>query len=172
VALSVSVFPIRIGPQFTLPGVWSVCLMSMAGALAAGALGCLNNGGLPLMALCALGGLIGRLVRALVALGGVDLIDASLLGALCSSLIVSLVADRFRWPAVVTSVMAVLPMVPGYLAITGLDGLLSWAESTTADPARLVAGLHALVRALFISVALVVGVIGPVVVLQHERERV
>jgi uncharacterized membrane protein YjjB (DUF3815 family) len=124
------------------------------------------------MALCALGGLIGRLIRALVILAGLDLINASLLGALCSSLIVIFIADRLRWPAVPASVMAVLPMVPGYFAINGLHALLSFAASTTADPAQLASGLHALALAHFISIAVVIGVIGPVIILQRERERV
>ena len=68
--------------------------------------------------------------------------------------------------------MAALPMVPGYYAITGVHVLLSFAASGTADPAQLATGLQALARALFISIALVVGVIGPVIVLQHDRERV
>ncbi len=122
-----------------------------------------------LLALCALGGLIGRLVRALVTVGGLDLIKASLLGALCSSLVVIFIADRLRWPAVPASVMGVLPMVPGYFAITGLHALLSFAASGTADPAQLTSALHALALAHFISIALVVGVIGPVILLQRER---
>lgn len=172
VGLAVPFFSLRIGPPFSLPGAWQVGLVSVAGAIAAGSLACLNNGRLSLMGLCAFGGLIGRLVRALLTLAGLDLISASLLGTLCSSLIVSFVSDRFRWPAVVTSVMAALPMVPGYFAITGLHSLLSFAESATADPAQLATGLQALARALFISIALVVGVIGPVIVLQHKSERI
>ena len=172
IGLTVPLFPLRIGATFSLPGAWEIALNSGAGALAAGALACLNNGGLPFMALCAIGGLIGRLIRALMIVAGLDLIDASLLGALCSTLLVIFIADRRRWPAVPASVMAVLPMVPGYFAITGLHALLSFASSKTADPAQLAGALHALALAHFISIALVVGVIGPVILLQRERERV
>src|SRR4029077_19805878 len=150
----------RRSPPFALAEPWGIVLMSLAGALAAGALACLNNGGAPLMALCALGGLTGRLVRALLSLSGLDLITASLLGVLCSTLVVNLIAERFRWPGVVASVMAALPMVPGYFAIAGMQALISFAASDAADPTQLSVGLHALSRALFISVALVVGVIG------------
>jgi uncharacterized membrane protein YjjB (DUF3815 family) len=82
------------------------------------------------------------------------------------------VAERLRWPAVVASVIAALPMVPGYFAIAGLHALLSFAAANTADPAQLSVGLQALARALFISIALVVGVIGPVILLQRDKERV
>lgn len=170
--LSVPLLPSAIKPPFSLPESWEIVLVSMAGALAAGALACLNNGSFPHMALCALGGLAGRLVRALMTLGGFDVISASLIAVICGTLLVGSVAERLRWPAVVLAVMAALPMVPGYFAIGGLHSLLAFAAAKTADPAQLAAGSQALARALFISLALVVGVIGPVVILQRERQRV
>ena len=124
------------------------------------------------MALCAVGGLIGRLVRALVTLGGLDLITATLIGVLCSSLVVTFIAERLRWPAVVACVMAALPMVPGYFAVAGLHALLLFAGANDPDSAQVSVALQALARALFISIALVVGVIGPVVILQRAKERV
>jgi uncharacterized membrane protein YjjP (DUF1212 family) len=172
VGLSIPLLPSHSVTHFSLRVPSEIVLVSIAGALAAGALACLNNGGLPLIALCALGGLTGRLVRALVSLAGIDLITASLAGVLCSTLVVSFIADRFSWPAVVASVMAALPLVPGYFAITGLQALLSFAAANSADPTQLSVGVHALSRAIFISVALVVGVIGPVITLQRDKERV
>jgi uncharacterized membrane protein YjjP (DUF1212 family) len=172
VGFAVPMLPLRISPPVGFPDPWQTVLVSIAGALAAGALACLSNGDAPLMALCALGGLTGRLVRALVSLGGLDLITASLAGAVCSTLMVSFVADRLRWPAAFAAVMATLPMVPGYFAIDGLHSLLYFAAAKAADPMQLSVGLQALSRALFISVALVVGVIGPVTILQHDRERI
>ena len=68
--------------------------------------------------------------------------------------------------------MAALPMVPGYFAIAGLESLLHFAGADAADPDGLARGIQAVARALFISVALVVGVIGPVTILQRGRERV
>ncbi len=170
--LSVPMLPLGISAPFSLPAAWEIVLVAVAGALAAGALACLNNGSFPHMALCALGGLAGRLIRALMALSGLDVITASLIGVLCSTLLVGIVAERLRWPAVVLCVMAALPMVPGYFAISGLHSLLSFAAAKTADPDQLAVGVQALARALFISVALVVGVIGPVIILQRERQRV
>jgi hypothetical protein len=73
---------------------------------------------------------------------------------------------------VVASVIAALPMVPGYFAIDGLRSLLLFAAAKTPDSAQLAIGLQALARALFISVALVLGVIGPVIILQRNKERV
>ncbi len=96
VGLTVPLFPLRISAAFSMPGAWEIAMVSVAGALAAGALACLNNGGLPFIALCALGGLIGRLIRALVTEVGFDVIKASLLGALCSSLVVIFIADGFK----------------------------------------------------------------------------
>jgi uncharacterized membrane protein YjjP (DUF1212 family) len=172
VGLTIPLLSVRISPPFSLPGPWGIMLLSVAGALGAGALARLNNGTLPLIALCALGGLTGRLVRALMSLSGLDLITASLVGVLCSTLVVTIVADRYRWPAVVASVIAALPLVPGYFAIAGMQALLSFAGANAADPSQLSVGLHALLLALFISVALVVGVIGPVITLQRDKERV
>jgi uncharacterized membrane protein YjjB (DUF3815 family) len=105
-------------------------------------------------------------------LGGLDVIAASLVGVLCGTLVVSFIAERLRWPAVVASVIAALPMVPGYFAIVGLHVILSFAGTDTADPAQLSAGLQALARAFFISIALVVGVIAPLVLLQRQKKRV
>jgi uncharacterized membrane protein YjjP (DUF1212 family) len=164
--------PERISPPFALSGAGNVALVSLAGALAAAALACLNNAGWSLMALCAFGGLVGRLTRALAGASGVDPITASLIGVGCSTLLVGWAAERLRWPAVVPTIIAALPMVPGYFAIAGLHSLLSFAAAPGADPAQLSVGLQALSRALFISVALVVGVIGPLILLQRDRERV
>ncbi len=172
VGLTLPLLPARINPPFALPDPWGIPLLSVGGALAAGALACLSNGGPALMALCALGGLTGRLVRALTSFSGLDLITASLIGVVCSTLVVSFIANRLRWPAAFASVMAALPMVPGYFAIEGFHSVLSFAAASTADPAQLSVGLQLLSRALFISVALVVGVIGPVAILQRDAERI
>jgi uncharacterized membrane protein YjjP (DUF1212 family) len=172
VGLTASVLPMQISSPFSLPGAWNILLVSVAGALAAGALACLNNGDPPLIALCALGGLTGRLVRALLTHDGLDLISASLIAVLCSTLIVGLIAERLRWPAVFAAVMAALPMVPGYFALAGAYSLLTFAAAQSPDAAQLSVGVQTLARAVFISVALVIGVIGPVIVLQRQRERV
>ena len=172
VGLTASVLPVRISSPFSLPGAWDILLVSVAGALAAGALACLNNGDLPLIALCALGGLTGRLVRALLTRGGLDLISGSLIAVLCSTLVVGFIAERLRWPSVFAAVMAALPMVPGYFAIAGLYSLRTFAAAQTPDPVQLSVGVQALGRAVFISVALVIGVIGPVIILQRQKERI
>lgn len=172
VGLTVRLLPVQVSPPFSMPGNWQIVVVSVASALAAAALACLSNGGPFLMALCAVGGLIGRLVRALVTLGGLDLITATLIGVLCSSLVVTFIAERLRWPAVVACVMAALPMVPGYFAVAGLHALLLFAGANDPDSAQVSVALQALARALFISIALVVGVIGPVVILQRAKERV
>ena len=170
--VSLRMLPMPLTPAFSLPSPWDTVLFASAGAVAAGALACLNNGGFALITLCAVGGLTGRLVRALISLSGVDVVTASLVGVLCSTLAVTFIADRFRWPAVVASVMAALPMVPGYFAIGGINLLMTFAVAGQADPAQLSAGVQAITRAIFISIALVVGVIGPVVTLQRDKERV
>jgi uncharacterized membrane protein YjjP (DUF1212 family) len=170
--LTVQLIPWEVSPPFLSPGAGEIVLFSLAGALAAGALAWMNNGGVPLVALCALGGWTGRLVRAWVTLGGLDPLAATLVGVLCSTLLVGFIAERLRWPAVFPAVMAALPMVPGYFAIAGLHVLLSFAAGNGADSARLSLGLHALARAAFISLALIIGVIGPIILLQRERERV
>jgi uncharacterized membrane protein YjjP (DUF1212 family) len=170
--LTVKLIPMEVSPPFLSPGAGEIILFSLAGALAAGALAWMNNGGVPLVALCALGGCTGRLVRAWVTLGGLDPLAATLVGVLCSTLLVGFIAERLRWPPVFPAVMAALPMVPGYFAIAGLHGLLSFAAGNGADSAQLSVGLHALVRAAFLSLALIIGVIGPIILLQRERELV
>jgi uncharacterized membrane protein len=63
-------------------------------------------------------------------------------------------------------------MVPGYFALAGAYSLLTFAAAQSPDAAQLSVGVQTLARAVFISVALVIGVIGPVIVLQRQRERV
>lgn len=169
---ALSRLPERIDPPFSLSGAQEILLLSLAGALGSAALACIFNGSIPIMALCALGGFTGRLVRALCGLGGLDLMTSSLIAVLCSTLAVTIISERLRWPAAFVSVMAALPMIPGYFAIAGLHSLLTFAAGANADPAQLATGLQALLRALFISVALIVGIIGPVIVLQRGKERI
>jgi uncharacterized membrane protein YjjP (DUF1212 family) len=49
--------------------------------------------------------------------------------------------------------------------------LQAFAAAQTPDPAQLSVGVQTLAGAVFISVALVIGVIGPVIILQRQRER-
>jgi uncharacterized membrane protein YjjP (DUF1212 family) len=173
VGLTLAMLGSRSHLPYSLGGVREILLFSFAGALASGALACLNNGDHRLIALCALGGMTGRLVRALVSLAGLDLITASLIGVICSTLIVScFIASRLGWSAVVAAVMAALPMVPGYFAIDGLHSLVAFSAAGAADPAQLSVALHALSRATFISAALVVGVIGPLTILRRDKDLV
>jgi uncharacterized membrane protein YjjP (DUF1212 family) len=168
VGLTLPMVASRVDLPFALPDPWQVLLLSGAGAVASAALAYLNNGDGPLIALCAAGGLTGRLMRALMNRIGLDLITASLIGVVCSTLLIGFIATRLRWPALVAAVIAALPMVPGYFAIDGFHSILSFSAAATADPLQLTSGVQALSRALFISVALVVGVIGPAAILQQD----
>ncbi|NJO55358.1 MAG: threonine/serine exporter family protein [Rhodospirillales bacterium] len=172
VAATVSLISAPVGSLFSPAGAWGATLVTLAGAVAAGALALLSNAGISVLLVCALGGATGRLVRELATTAGLDVITATLIAAFGSTLLVSLIAERLHWPSVMLSVMAALPMVPGYFAIAGMNALLAFAAAPEADPAHLATGLHALSRALFISMALVVGVIGPSILLQRDKERV
>jgi uncharacterized membrane protein YjjB (DUF3815 family) len=114
----------------------------------------------------------GRLVRGVATIAGIDVLSATLAAAVSSTLIVGSIADRRRWPSVVISVMSALPMVPGYFAIWGLRALLSFASAPAPSPSELSTALHAVTLAVFISTALVIGVIGPVTILQRDSERI
>jgi uncharacterized membrane protein YjjP (DUF1212 family) len=170
VGLTLPILRLHKGPLFVLPPAEQIFLLSAAGALGSGALACLNNGAPSVIALCALGGSVARLIRAVATASGLDVITASLIGVICSTLIVGFIAGRLRWPAIVATVMAALPMIPGYFAIDGLHSTLLFATAGAPDPAQLITGFQSLWRALFISVALVVGVIGPMAVLQRDKE--
>jgi uncharacterized membrane protein YjjP (DUF1212 family) len=171
VGLSLPLLPPRVHEPFSLPEPWGIVLFTVASALAAGAIACLSNGGWSLAALCALGGLMGRLVRALAAEGGVDIASASLAGAVCATLLVSVISSRLRWPAMIAAVMAALPMVPGYFAIAGIHSLLVFSKAGAPDPHQLALAARSLSLALFITVALVAGVVGPVMILQPDRDK-
>jgi uncharacterized membrane protein YjjP (DUF1212 family) len=172
VGLTLPMVPAQISPPFSLPGAWQLIMVSVAGALAAGALACLNNADGRLIGLCAMGGLTARVVREILGLSGIDVITGSLLGVVCSTVLIGFVSRQFRWPAMVAAGIAALPMVPGYFAIDGLHSLLSFSAARTPDLAQLSGGLHSFSRAVFISVALIVGVIGPTILRQDDKEPV
>jgi uncharacterized membrane protein YjjP (DUF1212 family) len=170
--LSLRLFPAEMGTPYALSGARQIALLAVAGALGAGAIACLSNGDGAVTVLCALGGLIGRVVRAVAALAGLDVLSATLAAAVSSTVVVGWIADRRRWPSVVISVISALPMVPGYFAIWGLRSLLSFAAAKTPSASELSSALQAVALAVFISLALVIGVIGPVTILQRNTERV
>ena len=64
----------------------------------------------------------------------------------------------------------------GDVAVHDAPPVMSDHEKTVqhakTDPGRLSAGLHALSRALFITTALVVGVIGPLITRERDKARV
>ncbi len=172
VGLALRIVDVPIGPPTRLAGPPGVLIDCAAAAAAAAALACLNNATTPVMALCAVGGLVARLLRATLVGGGLDPMTAALGGVACSSVLVTITASRLRWPAAFASVMAALPLVPGYFAIVGLHALLAFAARGRVDPGLLFAGLHAVARATFVCVALVAGVVGPVTILERDAERI
>lgn len=152
-------------------GLWEYILPACAGAVAAASLVVIFNGSWGIFILCASGGLLARLCRALVMAQGVDIISATLVAAVTSTVFILLVSRQLKISTVSLSVICILPMIPGYFAIEGLRGLFEFTISVHPSPEGLVAATHNLLTAIYIVLSLVLGVIAPAAILQNKMPK-
>ncbi len=141
------------------------------GALAAGGLAMLNNAhrrGLAAFVLC---GFLARAFRAAAMHFGADIVSATFIATVLSTIIALQVARLFFAPGYIMAVVSVLSMVPGLFAIQGLNGLFDFCAGP-ASPELLAMTAQSLLKALFISAALVAGVIIPILILDKNEPRI
>ena len=112
--------------------------------------------------------------RVRLALGGLDIAVAAFLGAAAVSILMSLLARRDPFPSAVFALICVLPMIPGFLAIDGLNHLflLTQLAPAAVPPEMATHTLQTLLKTAFTIAALIFGVIFPVFLLEGRRPRI
>lgn len=157
-------------------GYWLVRLADgLFAGLAAMGLGLLFNVPGRFIPLLDLGAILARGLRTeLMVFGGMDMAVAAFLGAAAVSLLMSLISRRGHFPAAVFALICVLPMVPGFLAIDGLNHLFLFTQlPPSAVPLEMaVHTLQTLLKTAFTVSALVFGVILPVFLIEGRSLRV
>ncbi|MBK8637938.1 MAG: threonine/serine exporter family protein [Chromatiaceae bacterium] len=157
-------------------GYWLVRLAdALFAGLAATGLGLLFNVPGRFIPLLGLGAILARGLRTeLMAFGGMDMAVAAFLGAAAVSLLMSLISRRGHFPAAVFALICVLPMVPGFLAIDGLNHLFLFTQlpPSAVPPEMAVHTLQTLLKTAFTVSALVFGVILPVFLIGGRSPRV
>lgn len=182
VAIGVGIFVPLLGDQgwashpYRPPEPWPLWLPAIGGAVGAAVLTILNNGSALVVAVCALGGFVGRFVRtACVEFFGLDPVLAAFLGAIAISLLLLSFAERLRLPVVVMSVVCVLPLIPGFLLIQALANAFEFTTGPVDSAQTLLTGVAA-AQALFLAVAecgaLAIGILGPVTLFQWNKKRI
>jgi len=143
------------------------------GALAAAGLALLNGAHWRAVGVCAICGATARFLRESGVEYGFDPAGATLLAAVVVALLAIGLGARRRMPSVIVAVMGCLTLIPGFYAITGARGLfqlsvrgaaMSWPEAA--------AGFQNLLEALFISFAIVAGIILTFMVVERGTRRV
>ncbi len=79
---------------------------------------------------CALGGAAGRVVRDLLMGGGMNIEPATLIGSLVIGIMGEYFAHRYKTLALIFTVSASIPMVPGVFAYRGMLGLIRLSNAT------------------------------------------
>ena len=164
---------VETAPQI---GLWLVRLADglFAGVAAMG-LGLLFNVPGRFIPLLGLGGILARGVRTeLIVLGGLDIAVAAFLGAAAVAVLMSLLARRTPLPSAVFALICVLPMIPGFLAIDGLNHLflLTQLAPAAVPPEMATHTLQTLLKTVFTISALIFGVIFPIFLLEGRRPRI
>lgn len=157
--------------QFSIQGAAAYVLPAIAGAVAAASLVILFNGTWSILFLCAAGGMLARLSRAILTGAGLDLVPATLLAALASTILILIVTRGRRQSLTSLSVICVLPMIPGYFAIESLRGLYEFTVTSVPSVSLLISSVHNLMTALSVVLCLVLGVIIPATFFQYKMQK-
>ncbi len=143
------------------------------GAVTGGALAVLNNGYWRSIGICALGGALARCVRETGGFLGMEAVSATLLAAVGTTLLVYWLGEARRLPTAQLAVMGCLTLIPGFFAISGVNGLFQLAIQGGAMPWPDAAeALQHFVQAVFISLAIVAGIIFTLMVVDLDRRRI
>lgn len=160
--------------QRTLPvSTWTgVALHAVWGMIAAAGLALLNNGHFRALAVCALAGGAARLVHDVGLKFGGDPAGATLLAAVATTVVAIGLSERRRMPSVVIAVMGCLTLIPGFYAIVGVRGLFRLSVHGAMPWPEAAFGLQMTLQAIFVALAITVGIIFTVMFLERDSRRV
>lgn len=122
---------------------------------------------------CAVGGALGHFLRTLLVLQGLNLIPATLVGAIAIGFWGQWLARRWRMPSAVITVSSAIPMIPGRFAFQAMIDLLlvagTDASSSLLLQSRLTeATINGLTTGLILGV-LALGIATPVLLFNRRR---
>lgn len=101
-----------------------------------------------------------------------DVALATLVSVALITVIAILLAQRFRVPEIVIAVPAALTMVPGYFAVKFIEGVFALEQNGGAVTTPEILGtVQVGLETLFISAAMVAGVIFPLLILRSGLPR-
>lgn len=121
---------------------------------------------------CVLAGALGHSVRSLLMGMEVNVIPATLAGAVAIGFWGDYWARRWRIPAAVFTVSGAIPMVPGSLAFKAMLSILSVATTSTSSfllQTRLAEAGNAAITTTLVLGALAVGIAAPALLFQRTR---
>ncbi|MEI7855889.1 MAG: threonine/serine exporter family protein [Methanomicrobiales archaeon] len=149
----------------------------LVGAAAAGiaALGFSLMMNMPLAALpgCVICGCAARLIREIGILAGLDPIMSIFIAMATATVIAFGIGRITRVTEVVIAVAAGLPMVPGLAAIMGLNGLFQLTHPSAVFQSALIqTTLQSSLYAVGVSLALVAGIIFPLIIITRGKPRI
>ena len=162
------------GSSVTLSLGWTGILISAAAAGIA-ALGFSFMMNMPLAALpwCFICGSAARLIREIAILAGVDPIMSIFIAMATATLLAFLIGRITHVTEVVIAVAAGLPMIPGLAAIMGLNGLFQLTHPSVVIQTTLIqTTLQSSLYAVGVSLALVAGIIFPLIIITRGNPRI
>ncbi len=174
ITAAIAIFPIPsqgiLVPVISWPG--SIGYDALLGAVAAFGFGALfHTPRYPLLA-CAVCGAVGRASRLVLVEGGADIALATLASVSLITVMALVFARRFRVPEIVIAVSAALTMIPGYFGIKFIEGVFAMEQhGGSVTIAELLGTVQMGLQTLFIAVAMVAGVIFPLMILRSKHPR-
>lgn len=147
--------------------------MTIAAGIAACGFGILFNTPVSVLAGCFVCSAAARLIRETGISAGFDPFFSLFIGMSIATVIAAGIGRYARVPEVLLSVIAGIPMVPGLAMIQGLQGLFTLAHTGTTQPDQIL--IYALQQMLFAGVAilaLVGGIIFPIIIIARKKMRI
>jgi uncharacterized membrane protein YjjP (DUF1212 family) len=174
ITIVIAIFPIPSQGELlpVAPWPYSIAYDAVLGAIAAFGFGALfRTPWGPLLA-CAFCGAVGRASRLILVNGGLDIALATLVSVTFITVLALLFASRFQVPEIVIAVSAALTMIPGYFGVKFIEGIFSMEQHTTSiSISELLGTVQMGLQTLFISAAMIAGVIFPLMILRSRNPR-
>jgi uncharacterized membrane protein YjjP (DUF1212 family) len=161
------------GPVILSLGWTGILISAAAAGIAALGFSIMMN--MPLAALpwCFICGGAARIIREITILAGIDPIMSIFLAMATATLLAFLIGRITHVTEVVIAVAAGLPMIPGLAAIMGLNGLFQLTHpSVVIQSALIQTTLQSSLYAVGVSLALVAGIIFPLIIITRGKPRI
>jgi len=161
------------GPALISPGLAGIVISAIAAGIAAFGFSLMMN--MPLAALpgCVICGGAARIIREVAILAGFDPILSIFIAMASATLLAFVIGRLTHVTEVVIAVAAGLPMIPGLAAIVGLNGLFQLAHPATVFQSALIqTTLQNSLYAVGVSLALIAGIIFPLIIITRGKPRI